>query len=144
VDRRFFLKLLGAGTGSAALASNGNRFLTPTVAQAAAGSDTADAAVSEFIANPPFSFYYAGQSSASLLRQWRAVRHKISASPGRSEESVTWRAPTGELQVRAVVVVYESYGATEWTVSFTNSSSNTSQRLSEVLAADLSLIHISM
>jgi alpha-galactosidase len=136
VDRRFFLKLLGAGTGSAALASNGNRFLTPTVAQAAAGSDTADAAVSEFIANPPFSFYYAGQSSASLLRQWRAVRHKISASPGRSEESVTWRAPTGELQVRAVVVVYESYGATEWTVSFTNPSSNTSQRLSEVLAAD--------
>jgi len=136
VDRRFFLKLLGAGTGSAALASNGNRFLTPTGGQAAVGSDNADAAVSEFIANPPFSFNYAGQSSASLLRHWRAVRHKISASPGRSEESVTWRAPTGELQVRGVVVVYEGYRATEWTVSFTNPSSNTSQRLSEVLAAD--------
>ena len=136
MDRRFFLKLLGAGTGSATLASNGNRFLTPTAAPAAVGNDTADAAVSEFIANPPFSFIYAGQSSASLLRQWRPVRHKISASPGRSEESVTWRAPTGELQVRAAVVVYENYGATEWTVFFTNPSSNTSQRLSEVLAAD--------
>ena len=136
MDRRFFLKLLGAGTGSAALASNGNLFPTPTVAQAALGSDTADAAVSEFIANPPFSFNYAGQSSTSLLRHWRVVRHKISASPGRSEESVTWRAPTGELQVRAAVVVYKGYGATEWTVSFTNPSSNTSHRLSEVLAAD--------
>jgi alpha-galactosidase len=136
MDRRLFLKLLGAGTGSAASASNGNRYLTPTVAQAARGSDTADAAVSEFIANPPFSFNYAGQSSASLLPQWQAVRRKISSSLGRSEESVTWRTPTGDLQVRAAVVVYESYGTTEWTVSFTNRSSNTSQRLSAVLAAD--------
>jgi alpha-galactosidase len=118
------------------LASNGNRFLTTTVRQASVGSDTADAAVSEFIANPPFSFDYAGQSSASLLRQWREVRRKISSSPGRSEEWVTWRAPSGELQVQAAVVVYESFGATEWTVSFTNPSSNTSQRLSAVLAAD--------
>ena len=136
MDRRFFLKLLGAGTGSAALVSNGNRFLTPTVTHAAVGSETTDEAISKFIANPPFSFNYAGQSSASLLRQWRATRRRISASPGRSEESVTWLAPTGELQVRATVVVYESYGTTEWTVSFTNLSSNTSQRLSEVLAAD--------
>ena len=136
MDRRDFLKLLGASGGSAAWASNGNRVLTPTVTQAAVRSDTADAAVSEFIANPPFSFNYARQSSASLLRQWRAVRRKISSSPGRSEESVTWRAPTGDLQIRAAVVVYESYGTTEWTVSFTNPSSNTSQRLSEVLAAD--------
>ena len=79
MDRRVFLKLLGAGTGSAALASNGNRFLTTTVRQASVGSDTADAAVSEFIANPPFSFDYAGQSSASLLPQWRAVRRKVSS-----------------------------------------------------------------
>jgi alpha-galactosidase len=100
------------------------------------GSDTADAAVSEFIANPPFSFNYAGESSASLLPQWRAVRRTISSSPGRSEELVTWRAPSGEIQVQAAVVVYEGYGATEWTVSFANPSSTTSQRLSAVLAAD--------
>ena len=97
---------------------------------------TADAAVSEFIANPPFSFNYAGQSSASLLPQWRATRHQISSSPGRSEELVTWRAPSGELQVQAAVVVYETFGAIEWTVSFANPSSSTSQQLSAVLAAD--------
>ena len=136
MDRRLFLKLLGAGTGSAALASNGNGFLTPTTAQAAAASDTADAVVSEFVANPPFSFNYAGQWSASLLPQWRPVRRKISSAPGRSEERITWRAPSGELRVQAAVVVYESFEATEWTVSFANPSSNPSQRLSEVLAAD--------
>jgi hypothetical protein len=75
VDRRLFLKLLGAGTGSAALAANGNPILTPT-RRKPRGSDTADAAVSEFIANPPFSFNYAGQSSASLLPQWRGTRRK--------------------------------------------------------------------
>ena len=130
MERRHFLKLLGAGAGSAALVSNGNNVLTPTIAQAAVRSDTADAAVSEFIADPPFSFNYAGQSSAILLRQWRAVRRTISSSSGRSEAQVTWKAPTGELQVQAVVVFYPSYGATEWTVSFANPSSHTSQQLS--------------
>jgi hypothetical protein len=95
VDRRLFLKLMGAGTGSVALASNGNHLLTPTAADGAVESETIDAAVSEFIANPPFSFTYGGLSSAILLHDWRAVRRKISSSPGRSEESVTWRAPSG-------------------------------------------------
>jgi alpha-galactosidase len=92
--------------------------------------------VSEFVANPPFSFMYADQSSASLLRQWPVTRHTISSAPGRSEELVTWRAPTGELQVLAAVVVYETFGAIEWTLSFSNPSSGSSKRLNTVLAAD--------
>jgi alpha-galactosidase len=136
VDRRLFLKLLGAGTGSAALASSGSTLLWPAAAQAAGTSDTADAAVADFFANPPFSFNYDGQPSANLLPQWRATRRKISSSAGRSEEWITWRAPSGELQVQAVVVVYPAYGAIEWTVSFANPSSSTSQQLNAVLAAD--------
>jgi alpha-galactosidase len=135
VDRRHFLKLLGAGAGSAALAADYGP-LTSAEAQAAPAADTADTVVSEFVANPPFSFTYAGQPSAGLLPQWHPVRRRASSSPGRTEESVTWRAPSGELQVQAEVVVYESFGATEWTVSFANPSSTTSQQLSEVLAAD--------
>jgi alpha-galactosidase len=92
--------------------------------------------VSKFIADPPFSFNYGGQSSARLLPEWRLTRHQISSSPGRSEESVTWRAPSGELEVQAMVVVYETFDAIEWTVSFSNPSSNSSQRLHAVLAAD--------
>ncbi len=136
MDRRLFLKLLGAGTGSAALPATRNRFLTTTVAPVPLGSDTADAAVSEFIADPPFSFDYGGVSSAILLPQWRVTRGKVSSVTGRSEESITWKAPSGELQVQATVVVYETFGAIEWTVSFANPTSSTSQRLSAVLAAD--------
>ena len=136
VERRHFLKLLGAGTGSAALVANGNSILTPTVAQAAVRSDTADAAVSEFIANPPFSFIYGGQSSAILLRQWRAVRRKISSSPGRSEERSRGGRRPVSFRFKRRSLCTRAYGATEWTVSFTNPSSNTSQQLSEVLAAD--------
>jgi alpha-galactosidase len=136
VDRRLFLKLLGVGTGSVALASAGSHLLTPSVVQAATEDGAVDAALSEFIANPPFSFNYAGQASASLLPQWRPTRRKISSAAGRSEELVTWRAPSGELQVQAAIVVYEAFGAIEWTVSFVNPSSRSSQQLSEVLAAD--------
>lgn len=136
MERRHFLKLLGAGAGSAALVSTGATVLTPTGAPAAVKGGAADAAVAAFMAKPPFSFTYGGQPSAALLGQWPAVRHKVSSSPGRSEERVTWRAPTGELQVQAAVVVYPSFGATEWTVTFSNPSSSPSQQLSAVLAAD--------
>ena len=136
MDRRLFLKLLGVGTGSAAVASCGDRSVTGTVGVTAAGSATAEAAVSEFISNPPFSFDYAGQPSTSLLRQWRVTRRQISTLPGRTEQWVMWRAPSGEIEVHSVVVVYETFGTIEWTVSFTNPSSSTSQRLSAVLAAD--------
>jgi alpha-galactosidase len=137
VDRRLFLKVLGAGTGSVALVANGYRLPTPADAQAAAvGRGDADAVISDFISNPPFSFNYGGQWSANLLPQWRSARRNVSSSPGRSEEMVTWTAPSDGLQVRATVVVYEKFGATEWTVTFANPSSSVSQRLSEVLAAD--------
>jgi alpha-galactosidase len=136
VERRDFLKLLGAGAGSAALVASGSQGLTPGVAQAAAGSDAAESAITQFIADPPFSFVYAGQPSATLLHQWGAVRRKVSSSPGRAEESVTWRAPTGDLQVRAAFVFYPTFGATEWTVTFSNPSSSPSQQLNAVLAAD--------
>ena len=78
MDRRLFLKLLGAGTGSAALAANGYRHLMPTPAQAATRGDTVDAVMSEFIANPPFSFNYGGDWSAGLLPHWRGceAQHK--------------------------------------------------------------------
>ena len=134
MDRRLFLKLLGVGTGSAALASCGTSPSASTTGPSAVS--VTDAAVSEFIANPPFSFSYGGQSSVVLLRQWRVTRGHISSVPGRSEELVTWRAPSGELQVQAAVVVYELYGALEWTVSFANPSPGPSQRLNAVLAAD--------
>ena len=136
MDRRLFLKLLGVGTGSAALASCGTSSVTSNAGSAAAVSAAAHAAVSAFIANPPFSFTYSGQPSAGLLRQWRVLRRQISSIPGRTEESVTWRAPSGELQVQAAVVFYEAYGAIEWTVSFSNPSSRPSEQLTAVLAAD--------
>ena len=92
--------------------------------------------MSKFIASPPFSFTYAGRPSSKLLPLWRVTRDLVSSSAGRSEELVTWRAPTGDLQVQAAVVVYDTFDAVEWTVSFSNTSSGPSQQLSTVLAAD--------
>jgi len=118
------------------LASSASLALTDADAQATDMSSAVNAAVSKFVANPPFSFVYDGASSATLLPQWNAVTKMVSSAPGRSEERVTWRAPTGELQVQAVVVVYDTFGTIEWTVTFSNPSSNPSQQLSDVLAAD--------
>jgi alpha-galactosidase len=136
VDRRAFLKVVGLGTGSAALAACGTNAPASIARQSGAESATSRAAVAAFIASPPFSFSYAGQPSESLLRQWPVTRSNVSSSPGRFEELITWRAPTGELQVQAAFVVYESFGAIEWTVTFSNPSTRPSQQLQAVLAAD--------
>jgi alpha-galactosidase len=142
MERRHFLKLVGAGAAAAALAAEGHHLLNSPAAHTAATHGAARPTVSAFIADPPFSFNYGGQSSTALLRRWPSVRTPVRSSPGRYEEHVTWRAPSGELEVRATVVAYDDFGATEWTVAFANHSSSSSQRLRAVLAAD-TIIHSS-
>ncbi len=132
----YFSKLVGAGAGVLASAARWTRSLAANVPAAPSASGPAELAMANFIANPPFSFSYAGTSSQSLLPTWKSTRRTITNSPGRHEELVTWRAPTGELEVRASVVSYETFSAFEWTVTFVNPSAKPSKRLSDVLAAD--------
>ncbi len=136
-----------AAAGTAMLATSSKKIwarLSPPRAEAALSGDATAAAaatsespaISEFIANPPFSFAYDGQPSTVLLHSWPRTTQAIGSSDGRAEYQVTWKEPGGQLQVRASVVAYPSYDTTEWTVSFANTSTSTSKRLSEVLAAN--------
>jgi alpha-galactosidase len=137
VDRRSFLKL--AAAGAATLAASSKKVwsrLSPPRAQAALSGDAAGAAISGFLANPPFSFTYDGRPSTVVLHSWPRTTQAVSSSTGRAEYQVTWKEPGGQLQVRALVVTYPSYDAMEWTVSFSNPSTSRSKRLSDVLAAD--------
>ena len=98
MERRHFLKLVGAGAAAAALAAEGHHLLNSPAAHTAATHGAARPTVSAFIADPPFSFNYGGQSSTALLRRWPSVRTPVRSSPGRYEEHVTWRAPSVDRQ----------------------------------------------
>jgi alpha-galactosidase len=137
MDRRGFLKLLGAGFATVLASSKKALFqmAAPRADNVPSVSST-PAAVSSFVTKPPFSFNYDGRPSAVLLRQWPHVQQQIRSADGRTEYLVTWTEPQGQLRVQATVVMYPGYGATEWTVSFANTAKARSKRLKEVLAAD--------
>ena len=135
MNRRSFLGLVGAGLG-AAWASSKKTYAGLTSRTEAPLLTEAPAALSSFIAQPPFSFTYDQKPSTVLLRQWPHAAQPVSSSPGRNQYQVTWAEPHGQLQVRANVVLYPGYGTTEWTISFINSSGARSKLLRDVLAAD--------
>ena len=139
MDRRSFLRSLTAAVASVAYFSKTARQRAALSTAPRAPSHNADAVASElsqFIANPPFTFTYDGQPSTTLLRQWGHGQQVVSSSNGRTEYLVTWNEPHGQVQVRATIVFYPGFGTVEWTVSFANPSTTRSRRLSDVLAAD--------
>jgi alpha-galactosidase len=134
LSRRTFLWYAGLGTALAGRALAGP---PARAAETSAGSAAAATAqFSAFAASPPFSFSYDGQSSSVLLKQWPHQAEPVSSQTGRQEQTITWSEPNSGLKVRADVVFYPLYNATEWTVYFTNTAKVTSPRLSNVLAAD--------
>jgi alpha-galactosidase len=137
VSRRAVLQYAGVGAG-AVLAG---RALAGQPARAATGGSTGSQAagvarLARFADDPPFSFTYGGNASSTLLKRWRRTAGAVTGRPGRLEQPITWADPHSGLRVRADVVVYPGYNATEWTVYFSNTGTANSAQLSDVLAAD--------
>jgi alpha-galactosidase len=136
MDRRSFLRLAAGGLGAAVASSKRTWDRRPAAQAAPLSFDDGQTAISGFVANPPFSFNYGGRPAIALLQEWPRLQQTVSTADGRSEYEVTWTEPHGQLRVRATVVVYPAYGAMEWTVWLSNTSTTRSKRLSDVLAAD--------
>jgi alpha-galactosidase len=129
------LQYAGVGAG-AVLAGRALAGQPARAATSQAATKAGAAQLAAFAANPPFSFSFGGKSSATLLKQWRRSAGAVSSRAGKLSQSITWTDPHSGLRVRADVVVYPAYDATEWTVYFSNTAKTASAQLSDVLAAD--------
>ena len=87
----------------------------------------------------PFSFDYDGQSSTKFLKDWKLARSSRALSNQRTEHTLSFTAPQGELVCRCVAIEYEDFPTVEWTLYFKNTGSNDSPVLSNIQALALYL-----
>lgn len=67
---------------------------------------------------PPFSFFYDGQPSSSLLPSWNHSVKKTRIDSNRVQYTLLWTNDI--LEVKCVAVEYKDYPYVEWTVYFKN------------------------
>ncbi len=94
----------------------------------------------------PFSFVYGGESSREFLalasqarRTWDLDRQSETLDEQRTHRTLTYTDPYTGLEVTCEAVVYTSYPAVEWLVTFRNNGGEDTPILEDVLAMDVSL-----
>ncbi len=93
---------------------------------------------------PPFSFRYDGQSMSEALLEWRIDSAARKLDDSRIERTLTYTDSKTGLEVRCVVTEYSDYPAVEWVVFFENKGSDATPVISDVQAADFSLLSTGM
>ena len=89
---------------------------------------------------PPFSFRYDGQPVTEALREWRTDSVVRELDDSRIERTFTYTDSNTGLEVRCIVTEYCDYPAVEWVVFFENKGSEPTLVISDVQAADFSLL----
>jgi len=91
------------------------------------------------LAEPPFSFVYAGRPSAELLKGWKAEHNSQKLDPQRTEHDIVYTDPVTGLQVRCVIIEYHDFPTVEWTLYFRNAGSGDTPIIEKIQALDLEL-----
>ena len=86
---------------------------------------------------PPFSFVYAGQDSASFWTHWSKQVETQILDESRRQYTLTWDGGQTGLQVRCTAVEYRHYPVIEWTVTIRNNGSAPSAILEAVQGLDI-------
>lgn len=89
---------------------------------------------------PPFSFRYGGQPITEALREWRTDSVARELDDSRIERILTYTDSKTGLEVQCMVTEYCDYPAVEWVVFFENKGSEPTLVISDVQAADFSLL----
>ena len=87
----------------------------------------------------PFSFTYGGQSSATLLGQWKLQRSDTQLDAQRIQHTLTFTDPGTGLQVKCVAVEYLDFPTVEWALYFTNTGTASTPIVESIQALDTSL-----
>ena len=93
----------------------------------------------QYTAAAPFSFTYAGKSSADFLRSWPRNRQSRKLDDRRTEHVLTFREPGAGLVLRCVAVQYHDFPMVEWTLHFKNSAAKDSPVVADIQALDFAL-----
>ena len=89
----------------------------------------------------PFSFVYAGRPSAEFLGKWRRTVQDQPVDSRKQERRriLTLTDPETGLEVRAVATIYTDTPGVDWTLHFTNQSTNDTPVLEQVQVVDVTV-----
>jgi alpha-galactosidase len=93
----------------------------------------------DYSADPPFSFIYAGRSSAEILKNWTVKRYSKEVSALITEHSQVYTDPQTGLEVRMQGLQYHDFPTVEWTLYFRNTGKKDTPILESIEALDTSL-----
>jgi alpha-galactosidase len=91
------------------------------------------------LAEPPFSFVYAGQPSAEFLKGWKAERNSHELDAQRTQHDIVYTDPATSLQVRCVAIEYNDFPTVEWTLYFKNAGAADTPIIEKIQALDVAL-----
>ncbi|HEY3417211.1 MAG TPA: glycoside hydrolase family 36 protein, partial [Armatimonadota bacterium] len=86
-------------------------------------------------AHPPFSFVFAGQSSAEFLPQW-SCESTAEAIAGGTLTHYRYTDPAGRLTVTAHVRAFADFPALDWVLEFSNAGSEDTPIIADILSLD--------
>ncbi|MBR2169024.1 MAG: alpha-galactosidase [Alistipes sp.] len=89
---------------------------------------------------PPFSFVYDGKPSAEFIRKWKhSITREELEQEGVMAYTVTYLDPQSGLQVKCDIKGFEQFGAVEWVLHFTNTSTVNTKQIRDVKVTDLTM-----
>ncbi len=87
----------------------------------------------------PFSFIYDGKSSADFLNNWELKKNTEQLDANREQTTMTYTDPATALQVTCVIVNYNDFPTTEWTVYFKNTGKSDTPIIENILALNTAI-----
>jgi alpha-galactosidase len=133
MNRTFLTAAIAFIAGIAALTAN-DAAATGNPAASRPASDSVTAIMERD--RPFFSFLYGGRPSSELLKTWSVERSSRTLDDNRVEHVLVYKDPKTGLEVRCSGIGYTAENTAEWTVYFTNRSSQDSPILESIKAVD--------
>lgn len=85
----------------------------------------------------PFSFTYAGKSSADFIKDWKFTETTARLDEARTERVLMYSDPATGVQLRCECVIFSDFPAIEWVLKFRNTSDKDTPILENVQAIDV-------
>jgi alpha-galactosidase len=115
------------------------RAVRPTSSEMGIATAWAQANLASTAAPLPFSFTYDGQSSADLLRTWKAEHATRKLDPNRTQRVLTYSDPVTGLVLRCEAIEYHDFPTVEWTLHFKNTGRADTPIIEDIQALDIGL-----
>ena len=87
----------------------------------------------------PFSFTYDGKSSADFLKSWELKKSTEQLDSNREQTTLTYTDSTTALQIKCIIVNYNDFPTTEWTVYFKNTGNSDTPIIENILALNTTM-----